>query len=261
MKRAFSTLGCPTLDLESAQALAARNGIDAVELRVLERRLDLPAYLAERYGSPASLAQLQARAPAKIHSFSTSLTLARNTPADREAFLAHLPWAEALGVRWLRAFDGGGPGDEARVAETLAWWTEEKSRRGLRCDLMIETHDCLRDSEAIRRFLELAPSASLLLDLGNTWLHSGEEPLSTWEAARTHVVHMHVKDAVRCEGRPHPWRMVLPGQGEFPFRALLERLARDGYDGHVSLEWELHWHPELESLQKAIDCAQANGWL
>lgn len=260
MKRAFSSLGCPELDLESLLALAARLGIEAVELRVLERRLDLPAYLAERYGSPEALAERLAGKQAGIHSFSTSLTLANPTEASRAEFLAHLPWAEALGVRWLRAFDGGKPGDEARLADTLAWWSEEKERRGCRCDLMVETHDCLYDAAAIRRLLSLRPRTSLLWDAGNTWLHSAEDPCKTWPEIRANVVHIHVKDAVRRDQKPHPWQMVLPGAGEFPFRALMSRLSDDGFGGFVSLEWERHWHPELPSLPEAVACAERLGW-
>lgn len=260
MKRAFSSLGCPSLDLEAALALASRLGIGAVELRVLERRLDLPAYLAERHGSPSALAERLGSAPAKIHSFSTSLALANPSAESRAEFLAYVPWAEALGIPWLRAFDGGRPGDEAKLAETLAWWAEERARLGCRCDLMVETHDCLYDAAAILRLLALRPGTPILWDAGNTWLHSAEDPLETWAAAKDAVVHIHVKDAVRCDQTPHPWRMVLPGTGEFPFRRLMERLERDGYDRFVSLEWEKHWHPELPSLAEAVSSAERGGW-
>lgn len=260
MKRAFSSLGCPELTLEGMLALAARHHIEAVELRVLERQLDLPAYLAARYGTPARLAAVLAEQPAKVHSFSTSLSLARWTAESREQFLAYLPWADGTGVRWLRAFDGGQPGDEGRVAESLDWWAAVRRERGCQCDIMVETHDCLYDGAAIRRLLDARPQTALLWDAGNTWLHSGEDPRQTWAAIKGKVVHIHVKDAVRRAIQPHPWEMVLPGTGELPFQALMQTLTQDGYAGYVSLEWEKHWHPELPALPEALAAAEKHGW-
>ncbi len=48
----FSTLGCPELDLEGALDLAARYGLRRIEIRTLEKRVDMPAYFAEKWGTP-----------------------------------------------------------------------------------------------------------------------------------------------------------------------------------------------------------------
>lgn len=260
MRRAFSTLGCPELSLDEILGLAARLGVDGVELRAVAGRLDLPEFFAEAYGTPAALAAGLGGRAGLIASFSTSLKLAHPTAADRAAFLAFGPWAEALGVRWLRVFDGGAAGAEDALVDTLRWWRAERAARGWRCDVMVETHDTLFTAEAIGSFARRLPGTAILWDAFNTWLKGGEDPLATWAAIRPHVVHVHLKDAVR---RPHgnfAWTYVAPGAGEFPFRALLAALRTDAFAGPVSLEWEKLWHPYLGPLEEAIRAAEAAGW-
>lgn len=260
MRRAFSTLGCPELALEPTLELALRRGIDGVELRVLEGRLDLPALLAERYGSPAALASRLGPRSSRIVSFSTSLALPTAGPAERDAFLAHVPWAEALGVRWLRVFDGAAPTAAAGRRETLGWWREVRRSGGWSCDVMVETHDSLVTGDAIAAFATETGGTAILWDSFVTWFKGGEDPLRTWEVVRPHVRHVHVKDALRRPTGDHPWTYVAPGTGEFPFAALLALLEKDRFAGMVGLEWERQWHPYLGPLEAALMAAELQGW-
>jgi sugar phosphate isomerase/epimerase len=43
----------------------------------------------------------------------------------------------------------------------------------------------------------------------------------------------------------------LLGQGEVPVREIIDLLAA-GYPGWISVEWEKHWHPEIEEPQVAL---------
>lgn len=260
MRRAFSTLGCPDLPLDGILALAARLRVEGAELRAVAGRLDLPEFFAETYGSPTAMAERLGPQAAHIVSLSTSLKLAQPTDADRAAFLAFVPWAEALGVRWLRVFDGGAPGAEDALVDTLRWWRAKRAAHGWRCDVMIETHDTLFTAAAINSLARRLPGTAILWDAFNTWLKGGEDPLVTWAAIRPHVVHVHLKDAVRRPQGNFAWTYVAPGAGEFPFAALLAALRADGFAGPVSLEWEKLWHPYLGPLEDAALAAEACGW-
>jgi sugar phosphate isomerase/epimerase len=163
-------------------------------------------------------------------------------------------------VPWLRVFDGGVPGDLEALAETLRWWQGLRRAGGWRCDLIIETHDTLFAGSEIAALARLVPGTRILWDSFNTWLKGGEDPLRTWAEIREHVVHLHVKDAVRRPSEKFSWTYVLPGEGEFPFRALLRQMEADGYAGHASLEWELLWHPYLAPLPAALESAKQAGW-
>lgn len=259
--RAFSTLGCPAASLSDAISLARLHGIEALELRTLQGRTDLPDLWRELHGTPAALASVVAAEGIRIQSLDTSFRLFAAQEGDREALLAFVPWAEALGVRWLRVFDGGESlaGGLALATETLAWWRGLKRTRGWRVDLMVETHDVLLNAETIRRFESVCPGTALLWDSHHTWRRGGEDPVATWAAIHGHVVHVHVKDSIDEPGPRHPFTYCLPGTGRFPMAPLRARLAAE-FGGTVCLEWERHWHPYLPPLELALASAAAIDW-
>ena len=265
MLRCLSTLGCAEATLAEALALAAKHGIAAVELRALAGTVELPAYFAAQFGTPEALAEkLRAGgAPVRIVAFNASLRLVGATAAEREQLVALAPWAEALGVRWLRVFDGGKHADAAELAaavETVRWWQQLRAERGWRADLMVETHYTLTTAVAIRRFLTALPGTAILWDAHHTWRKGGEDPVATWRAIRERVVHVHVKDSIDAPSVRHPFTYVLPGDGGFPIAPLLAALRADGFAGPVSLEWEKMWHPYLPSLEDALRAATERGW-
>jgi len=262
-RRAFSTLGCPSFTLDQALALAAQHSLDGVELRALGGTVDLPAWLERTYGSPEKLRATLGPAAGKILAFDTALRLDRGGgPTERAAFLQFLPWAEALGVRWLRVFDGGTRADAAEIAvaaKTLHWWRELRAQHGWRADLMIETHDSLITTATIQRLLAAAPGTAILWDAHHTWKKGGENPLATWRALRAHIVHIHVKDSISQPSAPHPFTYVPPSEGEFPMAPLIATLRAE-FSGAVSLEWEKLWHPYLAPLDTALTAAAQHRW-
>lgn len=260
--RTFSSLGCPELNLEQMLLLASRHGMTGVELRAVAGSVDVVGYLAGAFGTPQALAGIMRTKPAKILALDTSLRLADNTPEQREDFLKFLPWAEALGVRRLRVFDGGKPGDAASLgamAETVKWWRQLRTEKGWRADLMVETHDALFTASAIEAFQKLAPDTGILWDTHHTWKIGCEDPLVTWRGIRAQVVHVHVKDSVSIPHGNHSFSYRLPGEGEFPMAPLREVLRAE-YSGPVSLEWERMWIPELAPLEDALSAAEKNRW-
>lgn len=263
MQTCFSTLGCGELDLAASAVLARRHGIAALELRALGGELDLPRWLGRNCGTPGAFAAAVAATGVRVTALDTSLKLAGSGDAEWEAAIAgFLPWAEALGGVDLRVFDGGGgdaAADRAVMAARLAWWAERRAAAGWRSDLMIETHDSLFTAAAIRALVEAAPSARILWDSHHTWKRGGEDPVATWSAIRTQVVHVHVKDSVSRPSARHPFTYVLPGDGEFPAAPLIAAL-RSGFPGAVSLEWERWWHPYLPPLAEALAAAERRRW-
>lgn len=258
----FTTLGCAEFTLEESLALAAKHHLPAIELRALGGTVDLPAYLAKTYGTPAALAGKLRGQPIKIAAIDTSLRVIGPTPADREKFLGFIPWAEALGVPRLRVFDGGKTLDDAELAQaadTVKWWQELRRQNGWKTDIMVETHDTLITTAAIRRFVAAAPGAAILWDTHHTWKKGGEDPVATWHAIKAHVVHLHVKDSISRPSGKHPITYVLPGDGEFPMSPLLAVLRAE-YHGPMSLEWERLWHPYLPPLEDALRVAAARQW-
>lgn len=261
-KRAISTLGCAKLELFEAIDFAARHGLDALELRALAGSIDLPVHLAASFNTPAALADYLRACPVRIAAIDTSFRLTGSTNADRARLLDHVPWAEALGVPWLRVFDGE-QAESARpkeAVETLHWWRQERAAHGWQTNIMIETHDSLFDAARIGRLLAAAPPDSAILwDSHHTWKRGGEDPLYTWRTIRPHIVHVHVKDSAGKPGAATNYDYVPPGQGEFPMARLADVL-RGEFHGVVSLEWERFWHPSLAPLEVALGSASEAAW-
>lgn len=63
---------------------------------------------------------------------------------------------------------------------------------------------------------------------------NGQDILACYEIVRPALVNVHLSDVVWRNGKPRTHR--LPGEGELPLRAFLAALARDGYDGLITLE-------------------------
>lgn len=261
-RRAFSTLGCPDLSLDAVLALARAHGYDGVEVRALDGSLDLPEILQRNHGTPAALAAKKPGLVPPVVALDASMRLIDPAPQDRNDLLALATWAESLGVRFIRVFDGGKAADAAefaRAAETLRWWRDERQRHGWQVDLMVETHDSLFTADAILRFVQALPGIKILWDSHHTWKQGGEMPLDTWRKIRAHVVHVHVKDSVSRPDDKLPYTYVPPGEGEFPATELLATLHRE-FDGVVSVEWERYWHPALAPLGVVLAAANRNGW-
>lgn len=261
-QRVISTMGCPERSLGEVAALVTAHGLAGAELRALGGSIDLPEYFADVYGTPERLWIESRRLGINLVALNTSLKLAGSTEAERTEFLLFVPWAEALGVRWLRVFDGAAPAPAAMMTEalaTLTWWRGRRRAHGWQCDVMIETHDSLFSAEAIHRFAAAAGGAAIRWDSHHTWKRGGEDPVLTWGAIKSHVASVDVKDSVSRPSARHPYTYVLPGDGEFPMGRLREVLARD-YSGPVCLEWERQWHPYLPPVEDALKAAAERGW-
>lgn len=256
----LSTLGCAELDLSETIALAARYGIGELELRALEDRLDLPAYLAETFGEPARMRDQLAAASIRMTVLDTSLSLIGNDPRAREEFLAFIPWAEALGVPWLRVFDGGKLSDAPdrdslqEAGETVRWWRDLRRQHGWRTDLAMETHDAFCRAEGCLALQESLPEPiAVLWDAHHTW-HKGGEPIEvTWPALKPFIRHIHFKDSVPEANEVNDYTCTVPGEGRFPLDAFFRMIGKDRFDGALCLEWERKWQPQIPDLGSALE--------
>ncbi|CAH1648445.1 MULTISPECIES: TIM barrel protein [unclassified Chelatococcus] len=252
---AFSSLGCPELEIGAVAALARRYGIAMIELRALGGGTDLPAYFSARFGTPEKLRVASADFAVPVAALGTSLRLIGNNKSDLIDFRRYIPWAQALGAPHLRVFDGGRAGDEQefeQAGETLAWWRAESAALDPPVDIIVETHDSLAEPAALETFVARHPCCKLLWDTHHTWRRSGEAPSRTWARIGEAVVHMHVKDSVAAPDTRHGYRYVPLGAGEFPLSDLQDVLRHSQFSGVVSLEWERLWHPALAPLDAVL---------
>lgn len=254
-----STLGCAALDLPQVIALAKPFGINELELRALDDRLDLPVYLEETFGSPAALAAELEQASMQVTVLDTSFKLIGAGEQDRRDFLAFVPWAEALDVPFLRVFDGGqlqtSPDNEAldEASRTVHWWQELRRENGWRVDIAVETHDAFCNAGSCLALEErLAAPCPILWDAHHTFHKAGEPIAETWAALQPFIRHVHFKDSTAAANEVNDYTLAVPGSGRFPVAELIGLIRRDRFRGAVCLEWERKWQPWVPPLEEAL---------
>jgi len=250
MKLAFSTLGCPNWGIDEILDAARTNGYDGVQLRFYQGSLELKKVLADFPGGAREFRRRFERVGAAICCLDTSVVLTADEAGVSEGEQM-IDLALALGAPYLRVFGGEIPDGETRetatqrAAEKLTRLGRRAAQRGLR--VLLETHDAFASGAHAAELLALAgdEGTGVVWDLHHPF-RMGETPAKTARLIGSRTYHVHVKDAKR-DGQ-----LTLLGEGDVPIRELLAELHKIGYAGHISLEWEKAWHPELAEPKTAF---------
>jgi sugar phosphate isomerase/epimerase len=255
----FSTLGCPTWSWSRILAFAQAEGFPAIELRGLEEVMDLPKhpiFAPDRIA--VSKRELVAHG-VRVVGLGSSANMHEQDPAKHTAQLADarafIDLASALGAPYVRVFGNnlvpGVPRDRllAHIASALRELGEYAGPRNVM--VLIESHGDFTDSPTLVELMQRAssPAVGILWDAHHTFVQSKEDPADTARQIMPYVKHTHLKDS-RPDGNAR--RYVLTGEGEVPVRAQFEALARHGYRGYYSFEWEKRWHPTIEEPDVAF---------
>jgi sugar phosphate isomerase/epimerase len=255
----FSTLGCPQWDWNHVLDFAAAQGFAAVELRGLQTAMDLtqvPEFApsrvaaAKRQLAERGLALADLGSSANMHEMDAAKRATQLDEARRFIDLAQL-----LGASYVRVFGNkyvpGVARDRmlAHIARGLHELGAYAHGKGV--TVLIESHGDFTDSPALREILSQAdsPAVALLWDAHHTFVSGKEQPEDTVRELGRYIRHTHLKDSVPA-GKDR--RYVLTGTGEVPVRRQIEALAKIGYRGYYSFEWEKRWHPEIEEPEIAF---------
>ncbi len=258
-KLGFSTLGCPSYDIDQVIALAKNNNFSGLEIRFIRGQVDLPKL--EEF-SPARIKETRRRfddSGIQVVCIDTSVRMNSLDELERrrqlESSRIHCAIAEGLGARYLRVFGGPIPEHQDReatltaIVKGLSRDADETSARGVTS--LLETHDHFSTSESILDLFSRGASRTLgvLWDTLHTYRH-GESGAHTWAQLGQRVQHVHVKDSAHSSRKG--FDLVLMGEGTVPIPSFLEVLKTAKYDGYVHFEWEKAWHPEIEEPEVAI---------
>ena len=254
----FSTLGSPKWDWIQTLDFAAAHGFAGIELRGLQESMDLskrPEFQPDRVAQTKR--ELAARGLA-VPCLGASVNLHEQDRAKLGAAMAEtrrfIDVASAIGAPYVRVFGNEYPKGMTREA------VHEYVARGLRelgayagprgVTVVLETHGEFNTSPQLVDLMQRAdsPAVAILWDAHHTFVAGESAETSVAQMGRW-IRHTHLKDSVPAgNGRKY----VLTGRGEVPVKQQIAALARIGYKGFYSLEWEKRWHPELDEPEVAI---------
>jgi sugar phosphate isomerase/epimerase len=238
---------------------AATHGYAAVELRGLQGEMDLTRHAVFAPARLGEVKQQLAERGLRVVCLGSSAHMHEMDAAKHAAQLDEgrrfIDLAQALGAPYVRVF--GDRYVEGVPRETMLAHVARGLRdlgdyaRARQVTVVIESHGDFTDSPALLEILQRAdsPAVALLWDAHHTFVSGKEAPEDTVRQLGRWIRHTHLKDSIPVErGR----RYVLTGTGEVPVRRQVEALARIGYRGYYSFEWEKRWHPEIEEPEVAI---------
>jgi sugar phosphate isomerase/epimerase len=265
----FSTLGSPKWTWPQTLDFAAAHGFAAIELRGILDQMDLskvPEFQPDRL---AQTKRQLAERGLVVSDLGASINLHEQDQSKRGAAMAEtrrfIDLASAMGSPYVRVFGNEYPKGMERkaVLEYIGAGLRELGEYGRprNVTVILESHGAFADSPTLLELMRLAdsPNVALLWDAHHTYV-GGEQPETTVAQLGKWIRHTHLKDSVP-DGKDRKY--VLTGRGEVPVKRQIEALAKIGYKGFYSFEWEKRWHPEIEEPEVAFaDYARvASGYL
>lgn len=247
MKLAFSTLGCPEKSLEEILALAERFQLDGVEIRGIQRDLDIDK-IPDIFPEKRPLLQRELRRRnLVVCSLDCSASFASAAGGERaRAEVAYAMRAAAdIGVPAVRVF--GGKNDDPLACKQVAEQINLLCRREPTVSVLLETHDSFCETKTLKQVTERIsqPNFGILWDVEHT-RRVGIAPDEFIRCFGLQIRQVHLKDYNRD-------RLCLPGEGVIDIRGVCNLLLDNGFDGFFSLEWEKRWEKSLPELEVALE--------
>ena len=257
MKLSFSTLFCPGYSPAELISLAKNNGIDAVEIRMVEGTWCGSDHEAEW----ESVYEKLKKNNITVTDVGSSVTVKGLRSMEEELAPA---WAA---LRFAKAFDGKAirifAGNWAReipetppelcfekIVEYIKYLCDKAAKDNL--SVWLETHNYEFSSGAsIKKLADAVgrENFKMIWDVLHS-LEAGESLAETVERAGDIIAHVHYKDAVPFEEENmFLWKHTILGEGKVDIRKAIELLEEKNYGGYYSLEWEGNGKAELKDLK------------
>jgi sugar phosphate isomerase/epimerase len=255
----FSTLGCPDWSFQQISEFAGKHGYRGIEIRGLQRQMDLtqcPEF--KTAASRKDILSLMKKKGLEFVGLGSSANM-HAEGAEREKSMVEakrfIDLASQVHCPYIRVFPNNLPKDQdkkeviKRISKGLLELGDYASTKNVM--VLLETHGDLTSSEDILEVIHAAshPHVGLVWDVCNMWTVTKEPPALVYNKLRKYIHHTHIKDAKIIDGQPH---YTLLGQGDVPIFEAIDALAKAGYKGYYSFEWEKLWHPEIAEPEIAI---------
>jgi sugar phosphate isomerase/epimerase len=255
----FSTLGCPDWTFEQIVSFAAQHHYQGIEIRGIQRQLDLSKRKEFSKENKSATMKLMEDNALKFSDLGASCNLHIKEVVDRKKNLGEakrfIDLAQEMQCPYVRVFPNNFPKDQEKseTMDLIANGLLELANyaKGGNVTVLIESHGDLIFLEDLEKIMKVTenPKVGLVWDVTNMWIKTKESPTLIYEKLKKYIRHTHIKDAKMVNGKILYVRL---GQGEVPIFEAIDELAKGGYEGYYSFEWEKYWHPEIEDPELAI---------
>lgn len=256
----FSTLGCPDWDFEKITDFASKHHYKGIELRGIQREMDLTK--CNEFNSAENIRNTLVTMSDKDLQFvdlgsSCNLHFADTSERKKNFDEAKrfIDLAQKINCPYVRVFPNKIPKDQEKE-ETMHLITRGLIELGAyamdsNVSVLMETHGDVVKSDDILHIMDAVKNdhTGIVWDITNMWSVTKETPEEVYPKLKKYIRHTHIKDLKIVDGKE---RYTFLGQGEVPIFTAIDLLAKGGYRGYYSFEWEKLWHPEIEAPEIAL---------
>jgi sugar phosphate isomerase/epimerase len=256
----FSTLGCPDWTFKQIIDFAAQHNYNGIEIRGILKQMDLP--LCNEFNSAAhrsATLKMMEDKNLRFVDLGSSCTLHFPDGTERKKNIDEgkrfIDLAHDIKCPFVRVFPNNFQKDQERNATMglIAKGLLEIGdyAKGSNVSVLMETHGDFVKTEDLETIMLAAnhPNTGLVWDVANMWAITKEPPVQVFEKLKKYIRHTHIKDAKLADGKIN---YVFLGHGDVPIFEGIDALAKNGYKGYYSFEWEKLWHPEIAEPELAI---------
>ncbi len=256
----FSTLGCPDWTFPQIVDFAAKHGYKGIEVRGIQRQMDLIKCneFSTHENRMATLALMKEKGLRFIN-LGSSATLHFAEGAEREKNIEEgkrfIDLAQQINCPYIRVFPNNFPKGQERQQTmdliTKGLVTLGDHAKGSAVSVLMETHGEVVKADDLQTIMQSAahPQVGLVWDPSNMWTVTKEPPKEVYAKLKKYIRHTHIKDG-KLAGDKLQYKLL--GRGDVPIFEAIDVLAKDGYKGFYSFEWEKMWHPEIDEPEIAL---------
>jgi sugar phosphate isomerase/epimerase len=260
LRLSFSTLGCPDWDFQKITDFAVQHDYTGVELRGLLHEMDLTKCKEFNTAENRSATiHIMKEKGLQFVDLGSSAKMHIADPTERKKNLDEgrrfIDLAEQVNCPFVRVFPNGFPKDQdkSQTMDLIIKGLLELGEyaKGSDVSVLMETHGELTKTDDLETIMKSAQHehTGLVWDVANMWTITKESPADVYKRLNKYIRHTHIKDAKIVDGKV---QYVFMGQGEVPIFQAIDLLAKGGYKGYYSFEWEKLWHPELAEPELAL---------